>query len=109
MNLLANPDLFLLLDVGHCLITGEDAASIIEQAGDRLGYVHFDDNDGVSDLHWPLLTGRLTEKSMRRILAALSAANYHGALALELNPQNADPIGALRDGKAIVERLLGGA
>src|SRR5262249_42958204 len=52
-------NLSLLLDVGHCLISGEDPADAVRRAGGRLGYVHLDDNDGVADLHWPLLAGRL--------------------------------------------------
>ena len=95
-----HPNLALLLDVGHCLITREDPAAVIKQAGGRLGYVHFDDNDGVGDLHWPLLTGRLTEETLRATLAALSDVGYGGALALELNAGNADPVGALYRGKA---------
>jgi sugar phosphate isomerase/epimerase len=100
-----HPNLFLLVDVGHCCISGEDAADIVARAGARLGYMHFDDNDGVSDLHWPLLTGKLTEARLRAVLAALPAAGYRGPLALELNPANADPIAALRDGKALLERF----
>ena len=57
----------LLLDVGHCLITNEDAAAVVRRAGPRLGYVHLDDNVGRGDLHWPLLTGRLTETHLREL------------------------------------------
>ena len=103
---LDHPNLFLLLDVGHCLITGEDAAAVVRRAGPRLGFVHLDDNDGVGDLHWPLLTGRLTEPALREVLAALPLAGYDGALTLELSPRNADPVAALRQGRALVERLL---
>lgn len=105
---LAHPNLFLLLDVGHCLISGEDPAGVVRQAGARLGYVHFDDNDGVGDVHWPLLTGRLTEKVMQAVCSALTAAGYNAAAALELNAENADPVAALRDGKALLERLGAG-
>src|SRR5262249_9239682 len=38
-------NLALLLDVGHCLISKEDPAQVIDQAKASLGYVHFDDND----------------------------------------------------------------
>ena len=99
-------DMKLLVDVGHCLISGEEPAQAIQQAGERLGYVHLDDNDGVKDLHRPLLAGRLTEQMLTAALTALRAVGYQGALALELNPHNADPIGALRDGKSLVERCL---
>jgi sugar phosphate isomerase/epimerase len=104
---LAHPNLLLLLDVGHCLITSENAAELIHQAGNRLAYVHFDDNDGVGDLHWPLLTGKLTEMSLRATLEALSRAGYRGPLALELNPGNADPVSALRKGKELLQQISG--
>jgi sugar phosphate isomerase/epimerase len=100
-----HPNLALLLDVGHCLISGEDPATVVEQAGERLGYVHFDDNDGAGDLHWPLLTGRLTEEALRRVLAALRGVGYRGPLTLELNARNADPVQALASGKQLLQRL----
>lgn len=105
---LGHPRLGLLLDVGHCLISGEDASAVVRRAGERLGYVHLDDNDGVGDLHWPLLKGRLTEQQLADTIRALQEIGYRGALSLELNPTNADPIEALRDGKRIMERLLRG-
>lgn len=98
-------NLALLLDVGHCSISGEDRSAVIREAGPRLGYVHFDDNDGQSDLHLPLLAGRLTEDALAATLVALRECAYEGCLALELNPNNPDPVHALRDGKAILERL----
>lgn len=99
---LERPELGLLLDIGHCLISREDPAAVIRQAGGRLGYVHFDDNDGVGDLHWPLLTGQLTQETLQATLAALRDAGYSGALALELNAGNPDPVEALRQGKALL-------
>lgn len=104
LNTVDHPNLALLLDVGHCLISRENPAEIIRQAGPRLGWVHFDDNDGVGDLHWPLLTGQLTETTLTLTLAALRAARYGGALTLELNASNPEPVEALRAGKALLER-----
>ena len=101
-------DLKLLLDLGHCLISDEDPSAAVVAAGRRLGYVHLDDNDSVGDLHWPLLTGRLTDAMLEAFLAALKEEGYAGTLALELNPQNTDPVQALRQGKRIVEHMLGG-
>jgi sugar phosphate isomerase/epimerase len=100
---IGHPHLGLLLDVGHCLISAEDSAAAVQQAGARLGYVHLDDNDGKGDLHWPLFTGRLTQQQLAAVMTALRAIDYRGALALELDPMNSDPIRALRDGKQIVE------
>jgi sugar phosphate isomerase/epimerase len=99
-------NLKLLLDVGHCLISREDPVHVIEQAGRRLGYVHLDDNDGVHDLHWPLLTGRLTQDLLKATLTALRGHGYTGVLALELRAENSGPVEALRQGKLLVERLL---
>lgn len=96
----------MLLDVGHCLISGEDAATAVRQSGERLGYVHLDDNDGVGDLHWPLFQGRLTQPQLAATLSALRAIGYQGALSFELNPANPAPIEALRAGKQIVEQLI---
>ena len=105
---LGHPRLGLLLDVGHCLISGEDAAAVVRRAGERLGYVHLDDNDGAGDLHWPLFTGSLTESQLADTMRMLQAIGYRGAISLELNPMNTDPIEALRDGKRIVGRLIRG-
>jgi sugar phosphate isomerase/epimerase len=96
-------NLGLLLDVGHCLITAEDSAAVVRLAGPRLGYLHFDDNDGVGDLHWPLLTGRLTGEALAGLFSALRASPYRGPLSLELNPANADPERALAEGKALIQ------
>jgi sugar phosphate isomerase/epimerase len=103
---LAHPNLALLLDVGHCLISGEDPAALARQAGGRLGYVHLDDNDAVGDLHWPLLTGRLTPRHLDDLAVALREQGYRAGLALELNPGNPDPVAALRESKRIAEMQL---
>lgn len=97
----------LLLDVGHCLISEEDPAQAIGQAGPRLGYLHFDDNDSISDLHWPLLTGRLTQDMLDAVFAMLHSSKYQGGLALELHPASPAPVEALRTGKAILEKARG--
>ena len=103
---IGHANLGLLLDVGHCLISGEDAAAVVRRAGERLGYVHLDDNDGIGDLHWPLFSGRLTRRQLADAIAALRDIGYRGALSLELNPANSAPIRALLDGKSILEGAL---
>jgi sugar phosphate isomerase/epimerase len=101
-------NLLLLLDSGHCLISREDPAAVVRQAGRRLGHVHLDDNDGQADLHWPLLAGRLTRDALAAILAELAAQGYRGSVVLEFNPHNHRPMAAaLADGKTLVEDLLG--
>jgi deoxyribonuclease-4 len=98
--------LAIVIDVGHCLLSGEDPARAVADSGRWLGYIHFDDNDGRDDLHWPLLTGRLTEQQIRSTVAALAVAGYDGGLCLELNAKLPDPVENLRRGKALLERFL---
>jgi hydroxypyruvate isomerase len=104
-----HPNLALLLDVGHCLISQERPEAAVVQAGRRLGYVQLDDNDGVHDLHLPLLAGQLTEELLAAVVGTLRLHGYGGALALELNGQNPDPEKGLAEGKALLERLLQGS
>lgn len=95
-----HPNLYLLIDSGHLQMSGEEPASAILNAGDRLGYMHFDDNDGISDLHWALLDGVMTEESLDATLQALADIGYQGPLSLELNPSLPNPakaLGASRD------------
>jgi sugar phosphate isomerase/epimerase len=99
-------NLGLLLDVGHCLLSKEDPAAVVARAKERLFYVHLDDNDGVSDLHWPLLTGRLTEDWLRATLDALMKNGYAGGLAFELRAESAEGAEALRRGRELVIGLL---
>ena len=96
----------LLMDVGHCLISEEDPAKVAHDAGTRLGYVHFNDNDSVDDLHWPLLSGRLTQDMLDALVAELLLSRYPAALSLELNPNNSDPVADLAKGKRLLEQAL---
>ena len=102
---IGHPNLYLLFDLGHAQISGEDPAAIIRRAGPRLGYVHLDDNDGRHDQHLSLLDGVLTQETLHRTWAALGEVKYQGPLSLELHPQLPDPLAALRRSRAVVLRL----
>ncbi len=103
---LDHPNLFLLYDSGHIQMTDEDPASVIAAAGDRLAYVHFDDNDGEADLHWALLDGVMTDESLVKTLRALDSVGYQGAISLELSPALAKPAKALRDSRDVLMRAM---
>jgi sugar phosphate isomerase/epimerase len=103
---LGHPNLYLLLDIGHCQITKESPRAIIERAADRLGYVHLDDNDGQSDLHWPLLHGVMQEQDLKETITALKQAKYVGGVCLELSAANEQPDEGLRHGREILASLL---
>ena len=99
----------LLVDVGHCLISQEDPAQAVSDAGKWLGYVHFDDNDGQNDCHWALLTGKLTDYQIRDTVRVLRAHDYNGGLCLEFHPDIDDPVNSLRHGKMLLERYVASA
>jgi sugar phosphate isomerase/epimerase len=101
-----HPAMALLLDVGHCLISGEDPGRSVIDAGDRLGYIHFDDNDGANDVHWALLDGRLTEQQIIDVIEAQKAIGYAGALCIELNPSLDEPHENLRRSRDVLRRCI---
>ena len=103
---LGHDNLYLLLDTGHLQMSKEDPATIIAVAGDRLTYVHLDDNDGDGDLHWSLLDGVLTEKALGAIFSALGPSPYSGPASLELNPNLPDPTAALAESRDITLKYL---
>ncbi len=98
--------LHLLLDTGHLQMSGEAAESAIANAGERLAYVHLDDNDGLSDWHWSLADGLMTEETLVETLRALKAVGYHGALSLELSPALPNPARALAESRDFTLRAL---
>ncbi len=99
---IGHPNLYLLFDIGHAQMSGEDPADTIAQARPRLGYVHLDDNDGQNDQHLSLMDGVLTEAVLRRTFTTLADVGYDGAVSLELNPELPDPLKALKQSRDIV-------
>lgn len=102
---LGHDNLYLLFDIGHAQISKEDPAEAIARAGNRLGYFHLDDNDGVSDLHWALCDGVLTRDVLKRTLATLDRIGYDGPVSLEMNPGLPDPLAAIESGFRLVRAL----
>ena len=98
-------NLFLLFDIGHAQMSAEDPSRALEAAGPRLGYVHLDDNDGQQDLHLGLTDGILTETILARTFQTLADLDYSGGLSLELSPNLADPLAALRQSRALVAAM----
>ena len=102
---LGHDNLYLLFDIGHAQISKEDPAEAVETAGDRLGYFHLDDNDGVSDMHWALCDGVLTEDVLKNTLTTLDHIGYNGPVSLEMNPGLPDPLAAIEAGFRLVRSL----
>lgn len=99
-------NLYLLIDTGHLQMSAEDAETTIVNAGDRLAYIHFDDNDGIDDLHLSLLDGVMTEESLAASVRALAQIGYGGGLSLELSPGLKYPAQALGESHDILLRAL---
>jgi sugar phosphate isomerase/epimerase len=91
----AHPNLYALLDLGHLPLAGEDLAATPRMLGDRIGYVHVDDNDGKADRHFGLLEGNITPADLDRFLNALAATSYRGPLAVELSNALPAPVSSL--------------
>lgn len=100
-----HPNLHLLLDVGHAQMSKEDIPNAIKRVGPWLGYVHLDDNDGVGDLHWALLDGVMTADVLQGTFAALHDIGYTGSVSLELSPELADPLDAIRRSWDIINQV----
>jgi sugar phosphate isomerase/epimerase len=100
-----HPNLYLLLDTGHALLSSEKSWEIIPAAGRKLGYVQVNDNDGRCDRHWALLDGRMTESELEKILRALKEAGYEGTLGLELKDDRASVICGLSKNRNLLLRL----
>ncbi|MBI4306728.1 MAG: sugar phosphate isomerase/epimerase [Chloroflexi bacterium] len=92
---LGAPNLYVLIDLGHTLMTGEDPAEAARQAGDRLGYVHIDDNDGRSDLHLPIFEGVLKPRAIDGFLRALEECGYDRAIGIEMKNSLPGPMAAM--------------
>jgi len=101
---IGHPNLYLLLDIGHAQISGENPTKAVETAGDRLGYVHFDDNDGENDLHLSLCDGILTEDVIERTIKSLEITGYSGGISIELSNTLEDPVGAITSSRDIIMR-----
>jgi sugar phosphate isomerase/epimerase len=99
------PNLHLLLDIGHTLISGEKSHEIVTAAGRRLGSVQLNDNDGKTDRHWALLDGRLRQEDLAMTLEALGKIGYDGTLGLELANDRASVGGGLSRARNLLLRM----
>ena len=92
-----HPNIHVLVDIGHCLLVGENPIDVIYGAAaeERLGYVHFDDNNGKDDLHLPLTEGKFSADDIRNILMTIRDSPYDGALGVEVKDNLDDPLMAV--------------
>lgn len=96
LDSLGHDNLYLLLDIGHAQMSGEDPAEVLPAAGPRLGYVHLDDNDGAGDLHMALTDGVQSRDSLAAFFETLRRIAYDGPVSLEMSPNLPDVTDAVR-------------
>ena len=85
----------VLIDFGHCLITKENPSDSLRNAGDRLGYVHIDDNHGQFDDHVALFDGVLKAPVINQFLETLSDLPYDGGVGIEFKLTTPSPMSAI--------------
>ena len=98
-------NLYLLFDIGHAQMADEDPKAELSAAGDRVGYVHLADHDGVGDLHLGLTDGVMTKDSLAYLFQALQEIDYVGPVSLEMKDDLPDPFDAIDRSQQIVRRL----
>lgn len=102
-----HPNLYLLFDIGHAQMANENPVEVLADVGDRLGYVHLDDNDGDNDLHLALTDGVQTQESLERLFDVLRGIEYDGPVSLEIKNDLPDPLDAVTRSFAITKDLVG--
>jgi len=102
---IGHPNLYLVFDIGHAQMAKENPAEMIALAGERLGYVHLDDNDGINDLHLGLYDGVMVEGDLKAMFGALDDLGYASHVSLELKSNISDPLDALKHSREIVISL----
>ena len=98
-----HPNLYLLFDIGHAQMSEENPADVLPLAGDRLAYIHLDDNDGKGDLHLALTDGIQTEESLNAFFSLTKDIGYNEHFSLEMHPTLPNPLDAIRRSKMIFE------
>ena len=83
-----SPSFGVLLDTGHLAISGEAMDEAVIRSKMILKHVHINNNDGLSDLHWPPQRGKLTREDFRSFFLRLAESGYEGRASVELvNPR----------------------
>jgi hydroxypyruvate isomerase len=103
---IGHPNLYLVFDIGHAQMANENPAEMITLAGNRLGYVHLDDNDGVNDLHLGLYDGVMQEDDLKAMFVALDELGYGSNVSLELKPDIPNPLDALKRSREIARLFV---
>ncbi len=92
----AFPEMRLVLDTGHANLGDKSGSRILEfvrRFANRLGHLHFSDNNGRLDEHLPIGSGNIAFKTLVR---ALGRIGYDDTLTLEIFSQDRTELVASR-------------
>jgi sugar phosphate isomerase/epimerase len=81
-----NPDIEFHADIGHLNLHGRKPEVYISAFKDRLGHVHFHDNNGISDLHLPMGVGNVDWDNLIPLIKSV----YDGTITLEIFCEDRD-------------------
>jgi sugar phosphate isomerase/epimerase len=113
---IANADSFILLsrevpgvganiDCGHHHLVREDLRAAVEKVGDKLVYVHLDDNDATADQARPLGKGTIGREGFSKFITALKNVGYKGYLAFDIHPTE-NPDQALKESLEYLREIV---
>lgn len=98
----------MLIDTGHGYCAGENIAesvAICKLAGNKLFYVHVNDNYKVWDDD--MIVGSIHPFEMLEFLYWLEKIGYSGPIVLDMFPYREDPVGAARESIEFIKQARG--
>lgn len=106
INKIQRENVGVLVDTGHAYCAGENIAesiSICKLAGDKLYYVHVNDNYKVWDDD--MMVGTVHPFEMLEFLYWLEKLDYNGPIVLDVFPYREDPLGAASESIEFIKKL----
>lgn len=93
------------LDIGHCVVEGDDPVAAVRSLGEAIWNIHFEDIAG--RVHRHLIPGE-GEIDFTSILKTIADVGYRRYVTLELYPYKEDPDGAGQKGLDHIKRIVAG-
>lgn len=106
INKIKKDNVGILIDTGHAYCAGENIAEsvvICKMAGDKLYYVHINDNYKVWDDD--MMVGSIHPFEMLEFLFWLEKTGYDGPYVLDMFPYREDPLEAARESIELVKQM----
>lgn len=108
INEVGEDNIGVVLDTGHAYAAGENIAesvAILKSFGDKLFYVHVNDNYKVWDDD--MMVGSIHPFELIEFLYWLEKTEYDGPIVLDMFPYREDPLGAAKESIEMMKRIRG--